>query len=159
MARHRGAVPVDTNVILEAHRTGSWRAFTGGYAVETAEDYVTETQPDFQRRRPEHRIDQAELRDRLVGTHAVGERERAVLADRSRPLRPNRPGGGGSRLRRDSRHLPHPATGDGHRRLPRRPHGVGRRRDHRRRAARPRVRVDCHVRSRWYLHRVGGVRR
>ena len=28
MARHRGTVPVDTNAILEAHRTGFWRALT-----------------------------------------------------------------------------------------------------------------------------------
>ena len=66
MALHRGTVPVDTNVILETHRTGSWRALTGGYSVETVEDCVTETQTGFRRRRPEHRIDQAELRDRLA---------------------------------------------------------------------------------------------
>ena len=72
MALHRGTVLVDTNVILEAHRTGSWRALTAGYAVETVKDYVTETRTGFQRRRPEYRIDQAELRDRLAGVHAVG---------------------------------------------------------------------------------------
>ena len=82
MARHRGTVLVDTNVILEAHRTGSWGALTGGYTVETVEDCVTETQTGFQRRRPENRIDQAELRDRLAGIHAVGEVERAELAIR-----------------------------------------------------------------------------
>ena len=74
---------MDTNVILEAHRTGSWRALTGGYAVETVEDCVTETHTGFQRRRPEHRIDQAELRDRLAPVHAVGDVERAVLAIRA----------------------------------------------------------------------------
>jgi hypothetical protein len=52
MARHRGTVLVDTNVILEAHRSGSWRALTGGYGVETVEDCVNETQTGFQRRRP-----------------------------------------------------------------------------------------------------------
>ena len=83
MVRHRGTVLVDTNVILEAHRTGTWRALTGGYAVETVEDCVTETQTGFQRRRPEHRIDQAELRDRLAAVHAVGDVERAVLAIRA----------------------------------------------------------------------------
>ena len=83
MGRHRGTVLVDTNVILEAHRTGSWRALTGGYSVETVEDCVTETQTGFQRRQPEHRIAQAKLRDRLAGVHAVGERERAVLAIRA----------------------------------------------------------------------------
>ena len=56
MVRHRGTVPVDTDVILEAHRTGTWRALTGGYAVETVEDCVTETQTGFQRRRPEQHL-------------------------------------------------------------------------------------------------------
>ena len=64
MVRHRGTVPVDTHVILEAHRTGSWRALMDGYAAETGEDCVTETQTGLQRHQPEHRIDQAELRDR-----------------------------------------------------------------------------------------------
>lgn len=82
MVRHRGTVPVDTNVILEAHRTGSWPALAGDHAVETVEDCVTETHTGFQRRQPEHRIDQAELRDRLAGVHAVREVERAELAIR-----------------------------------------------------------------------------
>ena len=51
--------------------------------METVEDCVTETLTGFQRRRPEHRTDQAELRDRLARVHAVGERERAVLAVRT----------------------------------------------------------------------------
>ena len=45
MVRHRATVPVDTNVILEAHRTRSWQV--------------------------------------LAGAHAVGERDRAVLAIRA----------------------------------------------------------------------------
>ncbi len=80
MVRHRGTVLVDTNVILEAHRTGSWRALTGGYPVETVEDCVTETQTGFQRRRPERRIDQVALRERLAAVHAVSDLERAMLA-------------------------------------------------------------------------------
>ena len=85
MALHRGPVLVDTNVILETHRTGSWRALTGGYAVETVEDCVTEARTGFQRRRPKHQIDQVELRDRLARVHAVGERERGLLAVRAKP--------------------------------------------------------------------------
>ena len=81
-----GTVQVDANVILEAHRTGSWPALTGGYAVETVEVCVTETQTGFQRRQPEHRIDRAELRDRLAAVHAVGEQERAVPAIRAGEL-------------------------------------------------------------------------
>ncbi len=74
---------MDTNVILEAHRTGSWPALTGGYGVETVEDCVTETQTGFQRRRPERRIDETRLRERLAGVHAVGVLERAALAIRA----------------------------------------------------------------------------
>ena len=58
MARHRGTVLVDTNVILEAHRAGAWRALASGYPVETVEECVTETQTGYQRRSPERRIDE-----------------------------------------------------------------------------------------------------
>ena len=43
------AVLVDTNVMIEAHRTRAWPALAGGYSVETVEDCVTETQTGFQR--------------------------------------------------------------------------------------------------------------
>ena len=33
---------VDTNVVVECHRTRSWRALAGGYSVETVEDCVAE---------------------------------------------------------------------------------------------------------------------
>ena len=69
---------VDTNVILEAHRVGSWRALAGGYCLETVEDCVTETQTGFQRRLPEQRIDEKELRASLAVVHSVKDRERAV---------------------------------------------------------------------------------
>ena len=83
-------MPVDTNVILEARRTGSWRALTGGYAVETVEDCVTETRTGFQHRRPELQIDRADVWDKVVGVHTVGEQERAVLAIRAGEI--GRPG-------------------------------------------------------------------
>ena len=82
MARYQNAVLVDTNVILETHRTRSWRALVGGYRVETVEDCVVETQTGFQRRRSELRIDADELRDSLKAVHPVGNRERAELAVR-----------------------------------------------------------------------------
>ena len=82
MVRYRGTVLVDTNVILEAHRTGTWRALTGGYRVETVEECVTETQTGFQRRRLERQIDGVELRDRLATVHAVKDLDRAWLAVR-----------------------------------------------------------------------------
>ena len=75
MTRHRGPVLADTNIILECWRTGSWRALTGGYAVETVEECVIETQTGYQRRRPEQQIDETELRSRLSGVHQVGDPE------------------------------------------------------------------------------------
>ena len=86
MARHQGTVLVDTNVILEAHRTGSWRALVGGYRVETVEDCVAETQTGFQRRRLEQQIDAAELRVSLGAVHPVGDPERAELAVRTHDI-------------------------------------------------------------------------
>ena len=82
MVRYRGTVLVDTNVILEAHRTGTWRALTGGYRVETVEECVTETQTGFQLRRTEWQIDGVELRDRLATVHTVEDLDRARLAVR-----------------------------------------------------------------------------
>ena len=82
MARHQGIVLVDTNVILEAHRAGSWRALAGGYPVETVEDCVDETQTGYQLRRSELRIDAGALRSSLKAVHQVGNRERAGLAVR-----------------------------------------------------------------------------
>lgn len=83
MPRHKGPVLVDTNVILESFRVGSWRALTGGYQVETVEDCVTETQTGFQRRRPEELIDPAELAGGLSAVHPVTDAQRAVVAIRA----------------------------------------------------------------------------
>ena len=80
MARHQGPVLVDTNVILESHRTGSWRPLAGGYLLETVEDCIAETQAGRQRRRARQRIDAEELRTSLRAVHRVGTRERAELA-------------------------------------------------------------------------------
>ncbi|MDE0103555.1 MAG: hypothetical protein OXN89_14360 [Bryobacterales bacterium] len=82
MGRLQGTVLVDTNVILEAYRTGSWRALTGGYHVETVEDCVAETQTGYQLRRREQQIDQVELRGRLEAVHGVDDLARAGLAVR-----------------------------------------------------------------------------
>ena len=83
MPRHTGTVFVDTNVILECHRVGSWRAFTGGYRVETVEPCVRETQVGVQRRRKEQRISKDRLLERLAAVHSVEDRELAELAVRT----------------------------------------------------------------------------
>ena len=56
-ARWGGPVLVDTNAIIEAWRVNAWRALRGGYALETVDECVTETQTGFQRRRKEQQID------------------------------------------------------------------------------------------------------
>jgi hypothetical protein len=78
MARHRGPVLVDTNVVLECWRIGAWRALAGGYHVETVEDCVIETQTGFQRRAAEQQIDNAALRASLAAVHQVKDAERAA---------------------------------------------------------------------------------
>jgi hypothetical protein len=83
MARHRGPVLVDTNVILECWRIGAWKALTGGYAVETVEDCVIETQTGYQRRRAEQQIDRAALLASLSAVHKVSDSERAAAAVRN----------------------------------------------------------------------------
>ena len=77
---HETAVLVDTNTIIESHRTGAWHALSGGYRVETVEDCVTETQTGFQLRRPEQSIVASELRASLAAELAV--RIQGIALDR-----------------------------------------------------------------------------
>jgi len=79
VAQRSNPILVDTNVILEAYRTNSWKALTSGYGVETVEACVIETQTGFQRRRRELQIDETELRARLVAVHQVTDSERAEV--------------------------------------------------------------------------------
>lgn len=73
MPLHPGPLVVDTNVIIECHRTASWRALTRRYPTETVAVCVEETQTGFQMRRPEQRIDQGELRQSLAAIHPVSD--------------------------------------------------------------------------------------
>jgi hypothetical protein len=82
MARHRGPVLVDTNVILECWRLDAWRALAGGYQVETVEDCVIETQTGYQRRRAEQQIDQAALQKSLAAVRKVSDAEKAAAVVR-----------------------------------------------------------------------------
>ncbi len=77
--RHHGSVLVDTNVVIEAHRTRTWNALTGGYCMETVEDCVIETQTGFQRHDSKQSIDAAELRASLAAIHHVSSQERKAL--------------------------------------------------------------------------------
>ena len=78
MARWRGPVLVDTNVIIEAWRIDAWRALAGGYALETVEECVIETQTGYQNRRPEQQIDRQALLAGLKAIHQVSDAERAA---------------------------------------------------------------------------------
>ena len=78
MARWRGPVLVDTNAILEAWRVNAWRALCGGYALETVEDCVIETQTGYQNRRPEQQIERQALFAGLKAVHKVSDAERAA---------------------------------------------------------------------------------
>jgi hypothetical protein len=86
MPRHTGPLLIDTNVILECWRVGAWRALAGGYAVETVEDCMIETQTGFQRRRPEQRIDRAELQRSLARVHQVSQADLAAAIVRDETL-------------------------------------------------------------------------
>src|SRR5882724_8394394 len=88
MARHPGPVLVDTNVILECWRINAWQALVGGYAVETVEDCVIETQTGWQRRRVEQRIDQTVLTQTLKAVNKVDDTQRATMLLRD-PLAAN----------------------------------------------------------------------
>lgn len=76
------SVLVDTNVILECHRVGLWRAFVGRYQVETVEECVIETQTGHHQRREVQQINVRELRQELSAVHSVTYEERARLLTR-----------------------------------------------------------------------------
>ena len=78
-ARPGAVVLVDTNVIIEAHRSGTWAALVGAYRVETVEDCVTETQTGYERRPREQWIDVGELKASLGGVHDRNSRFRRLF--------------------------------------------------------------------------------
>jgi hypothetical protein len=73
---------VDTNVIIECWRAGVWGALAGGYAIETVEDCVIETQTGYQRRNPAQQIDAAKLHSSLKAIHDVTDVDKAAAVVR-----------------------------------------------------------------------------
>jgi hypothetical protein len=70
---------VDTNIILEAFRTGCWTAICQHYAIETVEKCIEEARtgdPTDPRRIP---VDRDVLVAGLAGRHSVSNRERVDL--------------------------------------------------------------------------------
>lgn len=78
VARWKGPVLVDTNVVIEVWRVDAWRALCGGYALETVEECVIETQTGYQNRRPEQQIDRQALLTGFKAIHKVSAAERAA---------------------------------------------------------------------------------
>ncbi len=76
----RGPVLVDTNTILECHRTGCWAALAGHWPLETVEDCITETQTGAHKRPADERIDEAALRASFANVYAVTPMELAKVA-------------------------------------------------------------------------------
>ena len=70
-------VLVDTNVIIEAHRVGCWRAIASEFRLITVEKVIEESQTGHQNRSPEQNIDETRLRESF---HRIGTVTRAQLA-------------------------------------------------------------------------------
>jgi hypothetical protein len=77
---HHQIVLVDTNVIIEAHRTRCFAQLANYFALHTVEKIVEETQTGHQNRRPEENIDYAALRSRLKHVETVTDVQRAAFA-------------------------------------------------------------------------------
>ncbi len=73
-------VLVDTNVIIEAHRTRCFVSLAQYFALHTVEKVVEETQTGHQNRRSEETIDYAALRLRLKHIETVTDVQRAAFA-------------------------------------------------------------------------------
>jgi hypothetical protein len=72
-------VLVDTNVIIEAHRTGCWQALSGYFALETVEKVIEETQTGAQNRSPESVIDETRLRASIRQVASISDQMRAAF--------------------------------------------------------------------------------
>jgi hypothetical protein len=76
--RHR--VFVDTNLIIEAYRTGLWNSLTARHSIETVQKCHEESHTGCQNRDPETWIDDREFVASLgCPPHVVDDRMRAVV--------------------------------------------------------------------------------
>lgn len=75
--RPKQRVLVDTNVIIEAHRTGCWTALSLYFAMETVEKVIEETQTGCQNRSPETLIDESRLRASMRHVAVIDDDMRA----------------------------------------------------------------------------------
>ena len=80
MFARRQVALLDTNVVIEAHRTGCWTALAGYFALHTVETVIEETQTGSQNRDQSDNIDLLALRQSLAQVYEVSETERAVFS-------------------------------------------------------------------------------
>jgi hypothetical protein len=73
-------VLVDTNVLIEAHRTRCLAALSNYFAFHTVEKVVEETQTGAQNRHPEHTIPLESLKSQLRHVAIVTDLQRANFA-------------------------------------------------------------------------------
>ena len=72
-------VLVDTNVILEAHRTGCWAPISQYFDLHTVDKVIEETQTGFQNRSIEQTIDEAALRASFSNIATINNVQRATF--------------------------------------------------------------------------------
>lgn len=80
MFKHGQIVLVDTNVIIEAHRTRCLALLSNYFELHTVDKVVEETQTGYQNRRPEQNIDLQELRAQLRHVETVTDAQRAQFS-------------------------------------------------------------------------------
>ena len=79
MFKQSQVVLVDTNVLIEAHRTGCLASLANYFSLHTVETVVTETQTGHQNRSPEETIDLIKLKSHLAHIEAIAEAQRAAF--------------------------------------------------------------------------------
>lgn len=79
MFQHQSIVLIDTNVIIEAQRTGVLRPLAEYFALHTVETVVTEAQTGVQNRDEAENLSAADLRALFKVVYDVSELERATF--------------------------------------------------------------------------------
>jgi len=86
MAPVANPILLDTNVILECHRVGAWRAMHR-YKLQTVEKCIEETHTGHQNRRPEQQIDVQALCADFDRIFAVSQNDLAQAVTREPSIR------------------------------------------------------------------------
>ena len=73
-------VLIDTNVIIECHRTSCWNALSSFYDIHTVLKVMEETQTGYQNRATQQQIDYTLLKQSIKHIYDVTELDRATQA-------------------------------------------------------------------------------